>query len=441
MVYMEYIFLIILILLIIINLQITKDIFHPTIIFKVVWFFSATILTIYKNKWGVELSPETIGIFLMGFISFDTGFAFFILMKESVKNRTKVRIFDNLSDIYNSIKFSRVILLFIITLIIAAYLIVDISRVIGGITHFFDNNFFKDYREMKYDGTDTTNIQQFLFRVIEGIGLATLIFLLREREDKTKSFRKILYLTIIFVSFSIQILTTGRMRFLAILVQGMMIFLVYSKRKGKLLNFKNQKKYLKITSLALLSFFSIFYLYGKFAVDKISTTDPFHSIAVYSSGSLAAFDMSWEMKQNTSEYFGATILSPIHNILNKLFNLDIGEEIDSGVSTFIRGDNDFATNVYTLYDKQILDFGVWLIPFVMFGIGLFIAYLKYKSESEIILGFWTGVYSLFMFSLVISFFQDTFFTNSTFTFISIIVYIIMFKTKLINSKKNQKPIP
>src|SRR5699024_176702 len=126
--------------------------------------------------------------------------------------------------------------------------------------------------------------------------------------------------------------------------------------------------------------------------------------------------------------------SPIYNIIDKLFLTNIIQDKDR--LPYIFGDNGFATNVYTFYDTQIRDFGVFAIPVVMFFLGVFIAILKYKSESELQIGFWTALYASFMYSLLLSFFNDKFFGYSTATYLTIIVYFIIFKTKFINSKYN-----
>lgn len=427
---MVYLFLILLLLMLIINLQLTKDFFHPTIIFKMVWFISAFILIFYQERWGVSLSFETVCLFLTGFICFDLGFIFFQMIKKRNKNllndkNMKFRFYNG------TLRTNRLLLLLLIVLIMSFYLIIDIIDVMGGLNSFLSQSFFSEYRSIRYSGTGETNSHLFIFRSLEVIGLATFIFYLREKDADL--FKKILFCTIILICFAIQILTTGRMRFLSIVVQIGIIYLINGRKKGRFLNFSAQKYYLKRVGIFVLIFFMFFYFYGKFAVDKISEEDPLHSIAIYTSASLPAFDLTWRTDENTSQYFGQYLFAPIYNILNKMFGIEFGTEDEQGTKPFIRGNNGFSTNVYTLYHEQILDFGVWVVPFIMFLIGLAVAFLKYKSDTEFITGLWTGLYSMAIFSLVISFFQDTFFSNSTFTFITIFLYIVIFKTKFINA--------
>ncbi|SDW42815.1 oligosaccharide repeat unit polymerase [Marinococcus luteus] len=430
---MVTIFLLVLLSLLLINLQLTRDFFHPTIIFKIVWLMSATVLLFYQNRWGVSLSFETICIFLSGFLAFDLGFVFFRVLKGKNYFKALNNFNVNSSDEQQlKLKKNRVFLLFTLVILMSSYLLYDISTLIGGITAFFSESFLMDYRVLQYDESSSTNTQQFLFRALEVIGVSVLIFSLREK-NKSKT-RLFMYLLILTITFGIQLLTTGRMRFLAILVQFSIIYLINERKNGKFLTFKSQKKFSFNLFGIFLLFISIFYLYGKYGVDKIDENDPFNSIAIYIASPLPAFDITWPLYSNTSEYFGQAVLAPVYNILNKIFGIDYTSGADEVTKEFVKAENGFSTNVYTLFHEQILDFGVWFVPFVMFFIGLLMAFLKYKATLEKKIGFWSAIYSMFMFSIVISFFQDTFFINSSFTFMSLLIFLIIFKTKIINSK-------
>ncbi|MGW5887052.1 O-antigen polymerase [Priestia megaterium] len=427
---MTIVFFIILSLLLVINLQIVKDFFHPTAIFKLIWLFSTFILLLYEDRWGLSLSLQTVCIFFIGFICFDLGFLVFFIICKSKKKLPKVFPQINLS-----LKNNRVVLLLCITVCISIYLIYDITKLVGGVTGLLNQDFLINYRETMYNGTGEVNNQRFLFRMLEVIGIATFIFFIRETHKTWK--RKALYSSIIFLVISVQLISSGRMRLLAIIVQMVFIYLMNGRKFGRFTNFKSQQKYLKRIGIVFFIFIAFFYLYGKYAVNKIED-DPLNNLAIYTSSGLPAFNMTWKMNSNTSDYFGETVLGPFYNILTQAFGMHFGSNsLLELPQAFVHGGNDFSTNVYTLYNALIVDFGVGFVPFGMCLIGFLLAFLKRKSELEKVTSFWTAIYGVFMYALFISFFKDNFFANSTFTYITIFLFFLIFKTRIINSSSTK----
>ena len=423
---MTFVFFVILLIMLIINLQIVRDYFHPTVIFKAVWLISTFVLLFYQERWGVSLALDTVCIFLVGFIFFDLGYILFQL----VFKKKRFNIVGNYDKTSFQLKDNRIYLLLIITVSISLYLLYDITKIMGGLSVFLSD--IMSYRAIMYDGSGVANTQRFLFRILEVIGISAFIFFLRDSNKNTR--RNQIYGTILTLTIGIQLVSSGRMRLLAILIQMAVVYLIFQQKNGKYLSFSSQQKYVKRVLLLLTSFVLFFYLYGKYIINKI-TEDPFNNIAIYISSALPAFDMTWQTNSKTSEYFGQVALSPIYNIVSKIFGIQFGSgELDI-LESRVRGLNGFTTNVYTFYHEQIIDFGVIFIPFAMFLIGFLISFIKRKSEMEQLVGFWSAIYALFFYALFMSFFKDYFFINSTFTYITITIYFLFFKTKLINSNK------
>lgn len=418
---MEWLLFTILILLIFINRLIIKDWFHPTIVLKIVWCFSTFVLLCYNDRWGVHLSMDTVLIFLGGVVFFDLGFFFLSI--------TKLKI--NTNKTYNKISVNpkNTNLLLSITIIISLYLVFQIVRVSGSNIMQFDS-FFSSYRFiLKYSTDIWITIQQYLFRILEA--LAVCVFALFVQSSDLKKREKYKLISVLLLIILMELFTTDRYRFLAITVQFFFVYLVALKKRDIVGYFSKQSELLKKAIRWVMIFIGFFFLYGKFAVNKIKD-DPLNNIALYIAGSLPAFDMMWKSFENTSQYFGQVIFSAFYNIAGKVFGIGViaDQDIERGVMPSVYGNNGFGTNVFTFYERQIRDFGVSLIPVIMFCLGMFIYILKSKSDSESGLGFWTVTYSTFMFAIVISFFQDAFFMHSTFTIIQILVYFFFFKSKL-----------
>src|SRR5690625_2482495 len=308
------VFFIILIIMLLINLQIVRDFFHPTVVFKAVWILSVAILLFYQERWGVSLSAGTVTLFLSGFFSFDLGFFLFYIMRmTTLANNEQINQLETTPIYIKSLKGNRVLLLLFIVVTLSLYLIINIADIMGGFANFFTGNFFTEYRSLKYSGKNLTNNQEFMFRSLETIGVSVIILFLRE-ENKGRH-RKFIFILTIMIAIGIQLFTTGRMRFLAVITQFGFLYILNAKKNNEFPSFSNQIKYLRKLMGLIITFFIFFYLYGKYAVNKVSEIDPLHSIAIYTSASLPAFDLTWEIYEKSSPHFGASILSPFYNIV------------------------------------------------------------------------------------------------------------------------------
>lgn len=398
-----------LILLLVINLVITKDYMNPKILLKLSWILSAIILNLYTTKWDYIISNEALVIFLGGIMLFDLGFnisANFI--KKFKLDRLKK---DNLrmkNGLRNSIVivFSLVILNLILinSLVPLASIFVNLSTL---------RNLFL------YQDEFIVNIIQFIFRIIE-----ILTFLIFSRmlfdgsfSSKKKFSSSMLIVTLVLVQF----LSTGRYRLLAIMIELLFVYLIYYKKTHRNLSVR---KIMSTSSIAITSFFLIFVFYGKYLVNKISN-NPFDSIAIYTSGSLVGFDMIKDKIANSSEYWGQYLLSPMYNLLSRIGLVPYYESSRS-VQESVYWNGNYGTNVYTFFEVQIRDFGYIGIVFSMIFLGLFFGVLYILKNREKRIGIFSVIYIYFMFSLITGFFQDSFFLNSTMNFISIGVIIIYF---------------
>lgn len=421
---MIYIFLLILFVAILFNLMFTKDIMHPTVLFKSIWFISLLVYAFFKDYWGFFISNATLSIFMVGFISFDLGYLFFNTFR--IKKLRKVKPVVH-KYYYRTLKFNRVILLLCLITLVSTILFVSMINTVG-ITKLFSKEFFITFREMQYDGSGDANTETHLFNILKALAIVIFIYYLTDKGMPLR--KKVIYYVSISVFLFTMIFSTGRMWLLALFIQALVISTTISKKKGQYFNLKSQINFLKKGLFVVISFLTFFYIYGKITADKIDSSNVINKIAIYISSPLIAFNERWEEIESSSNYFGEYLLSPVYNILDKLFFTNIIQPRER--LPYIFGDNGFATNVYTFYDSQVRDFGVIAIPFVMFLIGFFLSFLKYKSENEVIAGFWTAVYAYFMYALSLSFFNDKFFASSTGTYLTILIYFIAFKTKLIN---------
>lgn len=420
---MEFIFFLILLLQLFIGILIVKDILHPIIVLRITWILSTSFLLIYKNIWNVSLSIETIFIFLLGFAFFDIGFGLY----QFIVNKRNRNYLTKATEIKISTINSRILLLGII--LISSYILIISLSLVGSFQNI--SNFLVQLRYLMKRSEVNTSLIQFGIRIIESIGVSYILIYLIDKNKKRR--KKVLYFLIIGISLIMMILSTGRYRFLSIIVMWLYIFVMDQRKRGKLISFQGQLRLLKIGIISVITFVMIFTLFGAVFFGK-GQTNPIDNFAIYLSGGLVAFNMIWQSIINSSTYFGEALLAPVYSLIENILPISIGNDTAS-VLTTVYADNGFATNVYTLYRQQIVDFGLIGIPIAMFAIGFMFAILKNKSQDEATVGFWTLVYSYFMFGIITSPFQDMFFTNSTFHIFSITVFFLITKTQLIVKNK------
>ena len=424
---MEYVLLIILVLQLLIAIAIVKDIVHPIVMLRIAWILSTAILLIYKDVWDVSLSGFTVFIFLMGFAFFDLGYYFYRIITPC----EKINIVFNKPQLRKEVSLNKSFFVLMIFFAFSFYICYLSIQVVGSFQGL--SNFLIDLRYLMKRTEINTSLIQFGIRIIESLGVVyILIYLIDNHKSKTK---RIVYLSIIILSLLMMVLSTGRYRFLAVLVMGIYLYIINERKKGNAISLKGQIKLVRIGILSVLAFGLFFSTFGSTLLGK-GQTNPFDHLAIYLAGGLVAFDTTWESVSNSSPYFGAVLFSPMFSLLGNLFHINFIKD-STGVLSTVYAENGFATNVFTFYYQQIIDFGVIAIPFVMFFLGLMFAFLNKKSISEEKIGFWSVLYVYFLFGIINSPFQDTFFTNTTYTYLSIITFFIMLKTKLIFRNKSK----
>lgn len=423
---MEYIFFIVLVLQLFLALQITKDLLHPVVVLKTVWALSCGVLIVFKDIWNVSLSIETILIFITGIVCFDLGFIFFNIIKNNKKN---IKVKNSLNQLSVTMSYKKSICLLVLIWLTGLYIFYLCVQLVG-----ISPEFLIDLRYiMKRSDIDTSFIQ-FTIRVMEIIGVSYILIYIRDKTKLVKREKRV-YILIILSSLLMLLLSTGRYRYLSILVALIYVYYIKQRKNDKFLNFNKQYNLFKRLLIVGVLFIFFFQYFGQNLVGK-GTGDLFSHLAIYISSGLVAFNMKWQDISNTSSYFGESLFAPIYTVLDILFG--IKPESTTSLLSTVYGDGGFATNVFTFYRQQIVDFGVIGIPFVMFFLGLFFAFLKFKSIREKEMGFWTALYAFYMFGIITSPFQDAFFLNSTYTYLSIFTFFLIFKTPILTSFKTKK---
>lgn len=214
---------------------------------------------------------------------------------------------------------------------------------------------------------------------------------------------KVIMIVSLLLAIIYAIFFTGRTYFIMLLAMYVTIQMIYNHKY-------NFRRLLYIGPTVIILFTVIGLVYDKggsldehFASNLKTSSQ---NTALYFSGSLSAFD--WEVNHNFSvTYNGQNSLRFFYVIAAALGLTSPLTFNDSIVQEFVF--IPYETNVFTIYSPYVRDFGYAYPLFVLFAIGLLQTWLYAKALNTGSPRF--AIYSsLLMYPLVMSFFQDQYFS-------------------------------
>ena len=368
-----------------INKSICKKMFYPPTLYSLIWFvmiFLHFIVASFDYLGVKYISVYSLIIFTIGPCIFTLGGIFIKLPQKKDDH--------NPEFFYINKKFLNVLMMLSTILLplyaYESYLIVMNNSITG--------NYMQDLRL-------NLNSGEFSRKYVYGIIFAFFYFficlygVLIKHESIGK--KRLIYSTVILVLYIV--LSTGRTAFLQffILILGLI----------------SSVKYLKIKYIigSTVAFVLLFFIYG-FIMEKGTDKNASFSdnlvtmnenMTTYLIGGISAFDH--KMNNGFKNFNGErTFRLPIA-ILNKLGVIDSKPQELVEDFVFVP----FPTNVYTSYQVYIEDFGVFYILIVLLSQSILhtfffknsLANNKYRFQN-------LYLYSLFLFPLIMSFFQDQF---------------------------------
>lgn len=416
---MHELILLILFCFIILNYILYRDTAYPPFIYSILWFFLLFIHYL-TSKFQIieiyELSNFVLILFTLGVFFFSLGGGIIYFFKPNFNEKVELKKDDIVKTVYINTLYDK--LLFIIPIIVLPFFI---NRAItiassSGIESFFlglrnelVNNSQEGYGVLKYF------ILIAIFNVL-------IRFLFLDSLD-SKSYRVKFYISL-FIAFIYTILSSGRTFVLQLLVFIFAIGLIRKQIKVRHII------YVSLFFLAIFSSFSILMKKGGSVDLSISDniSGVFNIFMNYLLGAFNAFDKF--INENFELLFGDNTFRTINAVLFKL-NFIKSEQV-ALVQPFVQVP--FTTNVYTVYHNYVNDFGILysLIMISFFGFVHTYFFLRsrlYKDKLSIIF------YSYLLYPLLMSFFQDQYFSlmSMWIQYISITLITLFFFIQIKNS--------
>ena len=424
----DVIFILLHCLLFLFNLQtFKKQLFHPAVLFSLVWL--TVILAHFVFKFTIlnelySIDTNTYSIFFIGTISFTMG-------SLAASFQTADNSHGNQKN-YASYKYpvlqlnTRLRIFFLIFIIIglpvyiyAAYRLFIASQL---------DDFFIGLRtELNY-GDEDIGPSKYL------LSLAIVLYavnLYAYFNDKTKLNKALVYICLL-VTIVYAIFATGRLFFF-------MIFAIYLGMSYLFNNTFSIKKYVWALVIFILFFMAHGVYYGKgggrednFKENIYSSTETF---GVYLVSSLSALNEGMNLHNEGSQSGNITLRFFIK--LGQQFHLFANQELTKFNKDFVFVP--YATNVFTFYHPYIVDFGriyAWFMLLV-FGLLHTLIFNKAFQTKKFRYCFY---YCMLLFPLLVSFFSDMYLTVlSTWIQIAFFGELIIICNKLFKQNISRGP--
>lgn len=383
-----------------------KEIMHPGVLYSLIWFVIMTLHLIFRFTILDDLYDVRPGTFLfifLGALIFCAGSIAGGILYEKGKYHHNFSTYPGwLIRVAPGIQ---VALLLIVLIGLPVYIIKSYQVFLASNIE----KFFEGLRTELTYGTETLGpivyLSSFSYFVL---AVQQYIFY----RNRTKA-NRLLFILSFVLALTLAIFTTGRGPILWVLsiVLGM--------------NFLHGKRFTFKTIATVISTFIILFTLVGIALNKGGNIDASlrdnietsgKTTASYLVASVNALDM--RLQDNTvPTYDGDNSLRFFKLIGNKLGilpNVEANELIQQFV--FVP----YSTNVYTIYDTYYSDFGIGYALFIILILGFFQSLIYYKAIHSKNIRF-SIYYSLTLYPLLMSFFQDMYFSLTS-TWIQIIIF-------------------
>lgn len=383
-----------------------KEIMHPGVLYAFIWFVVLALhqlfrFTILSDLY--EIRTNTFLLLFLGALLFCVGTVLAGLLIE----KNSARLTNSISPPW-LVKISPIVQ-YGIFLIVLAGLPIYLMKSYQVFLASNIEKFFEGLRTELTYGTETIGPIVYLSS-FSYFGMAVQQYVYYKNRSTTN---RLLFLASFLLALTLAIFSTGRGPILWVLsiVLGM--------------NFLHGKRFTFKSIVSVISVFIILFTMMGFVLNKGGSLDASLKENIKSSGeitasylvaSVNAFDMN--LQNNTIPTYDGDNSLRLFKLIGK--KLGVVNEVGSSelIQPFVFVP--YSTNVYTIYDTYYSDFGIGYMLSIVLILGFFQGLVYYKAVNSKNIRF-SIYYSLTLYPLLMSFFQDMYFSLMS-TWIQIIIF-------------------
>ncbi|MCI8782612.1 MAG: oligosaccharide repeat unit polymerase [Dorea sp.] len=413
------------------------DLTHPAVFFSGTWFLSSIFYMFGAAKWQLICTAQTCFFIIFGNVLVIVTMVFGSSIYSNARAQ-KVVFLPKASKLSK-----KMILVIIIFYVYATVAIFDKSdeliMAIGGSLNFSKRFYYARIAEINGHSYGRFAINLMRINVALGITVAYKTFALYFCGQKKIAYK---YILIIAYAIIFSLYRGSRTDCLYLVGAYVFLFIFFLYRS---INKKRIEVFFKGMRYMLRGVAFIVCIGGLSGVifNRTESSNVVMHILGYIGGPLAGFNFyTMHRELFKSPYFGAYTFDSIYRMLGSLKFLNVKQELINPYLPY-GGTATFSINVYSMYFRYLADFGfIGLIVLCIF-FGFFYGVLynfcktcKSSKKMQIIV----PVYASFMYPLLMSFFEDRFYSyiiNEIFVIIYILIISFILNTKLAIIKKPQ----
>ncbi len=414
------------------------DLTHPAVFFSGTWFLSSIFYMFGAAKWQLICTAQTCFFIIFGNVLVIVTMVF----GASIYSNTRVQKAVLLPK---TSKLSKKMLLIIVVFYIFATVSVfnrsaELVTAIGGNLDLSERFYYARIAEINGHSYGRFAINLMRINVALGIIVAYKTFALYFSGQKKTAYKYILIIAYAVVFSLYRGSRTDCLYLVGAYVFLFIFFLYRSISKKRIAIFFKGMRYLLRGVVVIVCIGGL----SGVIFNRTESGNIVMHILGYIGGPLAGFNF-YIIHQELfrSPYFGAYTFDSIYRMLGSLKFLNIRQELVSPYLPY-GGTSTFSINVYSMYFRYLVDFGFigLIVLCIVFGFFYGVLYNLCKTcKSSKKMQYIVPVYASFMYPLLMSFFEDRFYSyiiNEIFVIIYILIISLILNTKLSFIKKPQK---
>lgn len=426
--------LIILVIILIINYFIQRNIFSPSLLLTAGYFLSTFVYYLNKSKWDSNLSFYTIGIIIISILVFTI---LELFVKTATKNERNI---SNLSQ-FKKIEVDKFIMMLVViinvlTITLVYFNLITLTGIRGDLPLALSK-----YKEIFLStGKDYSTITNFFIKISSSFSYIFIYIVLYNITLYNKKSNRKTYFIPILTGILLAIFRSNRLTYISYLVFSFFsLFIIkYKKNNG---SFRIKLKNIFLIFSSIFIFLLIFYAMSEF-IGRNASSGFFDYISIYIGSSIPNLNSYFNGGEVKNLYLFQEIFP---GLINSLEKLSIFSESVSKPLEFRTIANGYMSNVYTGVRRMYNTGGVFSLIVIQSLFSLIINKLYYnllyKRYSPYKFGLLLIIFSKLIYTVPLQSIEDQFFINVVSigyvidTIILVLCYYFVIKMSLRNKNK------
>ncbi|MBD5434843.1 MAG: oligosaccharide repeat unit polymerase [Treponema sp.] len=407
----------------------------PSFLFSFGLVFSCIVALVVQNRWGFVLEIETVFIIYVAEIIFILGEVAVRLFLETSRCGDNYRKLQKYAS--DRINFIIVLISFVLSIVYVKGLL-SAAREAGWKSGVIGLLYYIRRATQYEDDISLSRVASWCFNILEALAYYagfSVVFVCSSRKKKLYA-----CLIVIIYTFSV-VFSAGRLPLIIFFIYllGLWIIKVYQQKNW---NFAANKKIIKKLIVPIFAFAGFFLMLG-FArrnhdADQNQGRKMVDTIALYAGSGIVGLNQYVVKEEHRSSYAGQTTLNGFYTLMNRC---GFSFPTQKNTLEFINVAPRIKSNIYSMFGRLILDYGIAGCFCVVFFMSIFYSFFFYMIRNTN--GFGMMMYGGMLYPLFLTGIEEVFlvrFLSIDFIVKVVFYYIVFYGVKISLGKKYFKAV-